>query len=49
MSPRAFSSSPDRVLPSSSRALLNNGPDVGQMKKAAEVLAAELDEVGIGR
>jgi orotidine-5'-phosphate decarboxylase len=43
-----FASCPDRVLPSSSRALLRDGPDVGRMKKAAQVLASELDEVGIG-
>jgi orotidine-5'-phosphate decarboxylase len=43
-----FATCADRVLPSSSRALLRNGPDVGQLKKGAESLAVELEEAGVG-
>jgi orotidine-5'-phosphate decarboxylase len=43
-----FATCADRVLPSSSRALLRNGPDVGRLKKGAEVLALELEEAGVG-
>jgi orotidine 5'-phosphate decarboxylase subfamily 2 len=45
---RSFAACPDRVLPSSSRSLLRNGPEPSSMKKAAEVLAGELKEA-LGR
>jgi orotidine 5'-phosphate decarboxylase subfamily 2 len=41
---RSFAACPDRVLPSSSRWLLRNGPLPSSMKKAADMLAGELKE-----
>jgi orotidine-5'-phosphate decarboxylase len=36
-----FAACPDRVMPSESRSLLSAGPDVGQLRDALSVLAAE--------
>jgi len=36
-----FAACPERVMPSASRSLLANGPDVGQLRAAIAALAAE--------
>jgi orotidine-5'-phosphate decarboxylase len=43
-----FESCPDRVIASSSRGLLTNGPDPAELKNAAELLTAELRGSGVG-
>jgi orotidine-5'-phosphate decarboxylase len=40
-----FAACPDRVMPSASRALLDNGPDAAQLRDAAAAIAAEFHEV----
>jgi len=45
---RCFAACPDRVLASSSRGLLREGPDVRALRAAAERLATELRDLSVG-
>jgi len=40
-----FAACPDRVMPSASRSLLSAGPDVGRLRDAVSVLAAEFGSI----
>jgi orotidine-5'-phosphate decarboxylase len=42
---RVFAACPDRVIPSASRSLLEEGPDVSRLRESAETLAREFREV----
>jgi orotidine-5'-phosphate decarboxylase len=45
---RTFAACPERVMPSASRSLLRNGPDIARLREDVALLASELRDLGIG-